>query len=627
MPGWIWFWMGIDFYCGVGIRISPWHRVNLRSRLYRSRHLEVSFIRLGRNQSLRDKGSSGVGDYIWDGVEARSILVLHVDTWVSYNMIMGCPTLNRLGAMVSTPHLCMKYHIGKEVGIVWADYKVAHKCYEDSLRRSHRQLLGLDLDPRHQFEDQRPDPIKELKEVQISPSTSHRTKIGIALGKDAEDRLIGFLTENRDDESKTAFITDSGTFSYKVFGLKNVGTTYQRPMDRIFKDVMGTDMEIYVDDMMVKSTMARKFLGFMLTERGIEANPEKCQVVIDMRNPRNVKEAALIIFQTLKKGGNFLWSTKSEEAFQKMKVMLAAPPVLTKPTPGTPLLVYLSVVDDVVSATIVQEKEGNQCPGYHVIVRTDLPIWQILREPDLARRMVGWRVQLFEFDTSFKRRGHIRAQALVDFVIELALVGHLGNRGREWFLSVNGASNQSGSGAGVILEDPNGVLVEQSLRFEFKASNNQAEYEALLSGIKLAKELDNYILTAKSDSKLVIGQVNGEYQARDPQLFKYWDRVMKLAASFEKFTLLHVLCEQNERDDLLSKLTSTQRSENNRSVIHKKIGWPTVEEQGVCCVETKKTWMDPFLEYFKRDIVPNDTTQARKLMREASKYTLVGEHL
>ncbi|RDX73335.1 hypothetical protein CR513_47073, partial [Mucuna pruriens] len=76
--------------------------------------------------------------------------------------------------------------------------------------------------------------------------------------------------------------------------------------------------------------------------------------------------------------------------------------------------------------------------------------------------MVGWNIQLFKFDISSKRRGHIKAQALTDFIIELAPVRHRGNGGREWFFSVDKASNQSGSGARVIFKDLDGVLVEQS---------------------------------------------------------------------------------------------------------------------------------------------------------------------
>ncbi|RDX69225.1 hypothetical protein CR513_51687, partial [Mucuna pruriens] len=86
------------------------------------------------------------------------------------------------------------------------------------------------------------------------------------------------------DEAKPVFIIDSSTFCYKVmpFGLKNTRATYQRLMDKIFKDVIGTDMEVYVDDMVVKSTTANEHCS-ALDLAGIEANPEKCQAVINMK--------------------------------------------------------------------------------------------------------------------------------------------------------------------------------------------------------------------------------------------------------------------------------------------------------------------------------------------------------
>ncbi|RDX66138.1 hypothetical protein CR513_55126, partial [Mucuna pruriens] len=140
------------------------------------------------------------------------------------------------------------------------------------------------------------------------------------------------------------------------------------------------------------------------------------------------------------------------------------------------------------------------------------------------------------------QRGHIKAQVLGDFIIELAPIGQGSSNGREWFLFVDRASNQKGSGVGIILEG-----LDESLCFEFKANNNQVEYEALLAGIKLVEELGAHILMAKSDSKLVIGQVNADYLARDPQLIKYWNKVMKQATLFEKFILLHVLCLDTEK--------------------------------------------------------------------------------
>jgi len=131
------------------------------------------------------------------------------------------------------------------------------------------------------------------------------------------------------DMHKTAFITDDANDFYRVmpFGLKNAGATYQRLMDKVFSHLIGQCVEVYVDDMVVKSPSHRqhaedlsavfsalrqynlrlnpdkcvfgvdrgKFLGFMLTQHGIEANPEKCKVIIEMRNPTTIKEVQRLI--------------------------------------------------------------------------------------------------------------------------------------------------------------------------------------------------------------------------------------------------------------------------------------------------------------------------------------------
>ena len=119
------------------------------------------------------------------------------------------------------------------------------------------------------------------------------------------------------------------------------------------------------------------------------------------------------------------------------------------------------------------------------------------------------------------------------------------------------SSNQQGSGTGVILQGPNGLLIEQAIRFSFKASNNQAEYEALIAGMLLAKEMDAKSLLAKSDSLLVTGQVTEEYQAKDPQMAAYLEYVKILKGTFAVFKLVHVTREQNARADLLAKLASS----------------------------------------------------------------------
>jgi hypothetical protein len=305
----------------------------------------------------------------------------------------------------------------------------------------------------------------------------------------------------------------------------------------------------------------------MLTNRGIEANPDKCRAIIDMRSPTSVKEvqqlagriAALSrflscageksfhFFSTLRKSERFIWSPQCEEAFQKLKAFLASPPILTRPEKGNTLYLYLAVSDNALSFTLVQEIKGDEKPIYFVsrtfkgaeakyqkieklslavvitarklrqyfqshkvVVKTDYPIKKVLRKPDLAGRMVAWAVELSEFDITFSPRGAIKSQILADFILELSTPPKENNE-QPWTLSVDGASNIRGSGAGVVLEGPDGVLIEQSLRFAFKASNNQAEYKALLAGMKLAKEMEVMDLRAKSDSQLVTNQVSGEF--------------------------------------------------------------------------------------------------------------------
>ena len=181
-----------------------------------------------------------------------------------------------------------------------------------------------------------------------------------------------------DDQEKTLFITRQGTYCYHVmdFGLKNAGATYQRLVNRMFQKQIGTTMEVYIDDMLVKSTTADlhiahlseafqivreynmklnpakcafgvsagKFLGFIVNNRGIVANPKKIKVVLDMPPPSSIKEVQHLMgrivalsrflsrasdkcqpfFQVLKKA--FQWDTKCEVAFSALKTYLSSPP-------------------------------------------------------------------------------------------------------------------------------------------------------------------------------------------------------------------------------------------------------------------------------------------------------------
>ncbi|XP_057755592.1 uncharacterized protein LOC130974751 [Arachis stenosperma] len=192
--------------------------------------------------------------------------------------------------------------------------------------------------------------------------------------------------------------------------------------------------------------------------------------------------------------------------------------------------------------------------------------------------------------------------------------------GTRWKLHVDGASNQTFGGAGIILESPIGIVYEQSVRFEFPISNNQAEYEALIGGLTLAAEVGARRLEICSDSQVVTSQVNGSYQAKDPLLQKYLEKVKSLSQKFEEVTVHHVPRERNTRADLLSKLASTKPGEGNQSLIQGMAREPAIT---LHMTTLGLSWLDPITNFLEHGKLPNDEKDAAKLRREAAKYAVI----
>ncbi|KAJ8476217.1 hypothetical protein OPV22_019944 [Ensete ventricosum] len=201
------------------------------------------------------------------------------------------------------------------------------------------------------------------------------------------------------DKRNTTFITHNGTYCYKVmsFGLKNVGAIYQRLVNRMFKDQEGRNMEIYVDDMIIKSRQAEthlfdlaetfrtlrkykmrlnpakctfgitsgKFLGFIVHQRGIDANPDKIKAIQEMQPPNTIKESAK----------DFRWTPECEEAFRQLKSHIENLSQLASVKDGEPLGLYLAATDLAVSPVLVTLDKAGQKPIYytsHVLAGPEL---------------------------------------------------------------------------------------------------------------------------------------------------------------------------------------------------------------------------------------------------------------
>ncbi len=158
---------------------------------------------------------------------------------------------------------------------------------------------------------------------------------------------------------------------------------------------------------------------------------------------------------------------------------------------------------------------------------------------------------------------------LADFIVECTLpddpehplMPTKETPGQPWVLYVDGSSTSGGSGAGLILTSPDGVVAEQALRLEFPASNNEEEYEALIAGLKLAKELKAGNLKVFSDSQLVVNQVLKDFEAKEPSMQKYLQKVRDLTSALGSFNIHHIPRTENLRADQLSKLTTFRMSD------------------------------------------------------------------
>ena len=318
-----------------------------------------------------------------------------------------------------------------------------------------------------------------------------------------------------EDKAKTTFVTPWGTYCYKVmpFGLKNTGATYQRAMVALFHDMMHKEIEVYVDDMIAKSKKGEdhikvlrklferlrkyelklnpakcsfgvksgKLLGFVVSDRGIEVDPDKVRAIQSMSSPKTEKEvrgflgrlnyiARFIaqltttcepIFRLLRKKNHGTWNEECEVAFNKIKHYLQSPPLLVPPISGRPLILYLTVTEAAMGCVLGQHDETGRkertiyylskkftecesrytvieklcCPlvwatkrlrhymMYHttwLISKVD-PLRYIWNKPYLSSRIARWQVLLAEYDIVYMTRKAVKGSAITDHLADNAV--------------------------------------------------------------------------------------------------------------------------------------------------------------------------------------------------------------
>ncbi|XP_011074079.1 uncharacterized protein LOC105158875 [Sesamum indicum] len=526
-----------------------------------------------------------------------------------------------------------------------------------------------------------------------------------------------------EDKDKTSFITEKGIFCYNMmpFGLKNAGATYQRLVNKMFGDLLGKTMEVYVDDMLVKSKRSQdhltdlaqafaimrsygmklnpdkctfevgggKFLGYMVSERGIEANPEKIRAIMDLRSPATIKDVqkltgkitslgrfisrsadkSLPFFRILRKPKNFEWNEECEKALHELKKYLTTPPLLANPKEHEELFLYLGVSEHAVSSVLVREEGGQQNPIYYVskmlqgaelrytemeklalalvvtarklrpyfqshkvIVLTNYPLKHIMSRPEASGRLIKWTVELGQHDIEYRPRTAQKAQVLADFVTELAgepdLPRMVEEQTSKWMLHVDGASNANSGGAGVWIQGPKGVEIEAAIRLAFPVTNNEAEYEALVLGLELAFQAGAQDLEVFTDSQLIALQIEGTYETREKTMTAYKEIAQQWMKKFDRCSVLQVPRAENDKADALSKFGAAMDGIGDRNITALVRARPSITGgREVQTVVEPESWKDEIAKYLKDGTLPLDPIAAKRVKFRATRFTMLSGQL
>jgi hypothetical protein len=181
--------------------------------------------------------------------------------------------------------------------------------------------------------------------------------------------------------------------------------------------------------------------------------------------------------------------------------------------------------------------------AHPITVVSKYPLGEVIRNPEVEGRIAKWALELMGQNITYTLRSAIKSQVLANFVAEWTemqtqpvLIEH-----ETWTMYFDGSVMKEGAGVGLVFISPLGVRMEYMVRLHFPASNNTAEYEALINGLRIAVELGIKCLEIRGDSELVMGQVMKDKNCVDPKMEAYCQAVRDLKGKFHGLELHHVL--------------------------------------------------------------------------------------
>ena len=195
---------------------------------------------------------------------------------------------------------------------------------------------------------------------------------------------------------------------------------------------------------------------------------------------------------------------------------------------------------------------------------------------------------------------------------------------KRWVIHVDGSSTQHAGRIGVVLQSPEGDKLKYKIRLQYQPTNNEVEYEAFLKGLKLANFVETRSILILGDSQLVMGQVNGTYEAKEGRMKKYFEKVLLLVKKFKEANFVQIPREENVEADALVKEASATGAMDEFDEVQYVLSIDLLEVQQI---EDRKNWMTPIISYLKEGKLPEWKDEARKLRVRTARYLLIDEVL
>nr|XP_023883755.1 uncharacterized protein LOC111996052 [Quercus suber] len=328
----------------------------------------------------------------------------------------------------------------------------------------------------------------------------------------------------------------------------------------------------------------------MVSQRGIEANPEKVRAIINMESPKTVKEVQKLT-GTIAALNRFVSNTAVSGALIREEGKKQLPVYYVSQAFQGAESRYPKIEKIVFALIVASRKPRQYFQANPILVMTDQPIKKSMNEPEAVGRMVQWAIELSQFDIEYHPRTAIKG------------------------------------GVGVVIVTPEGEILKYGAQLKFPATNNEAEYEGILTGLRLEKVLGAKNLLVQNDSKLVIGQIQGEYEAKEERMQKYLKLMKRLTQEFDGVEFVQIPKSQNMEADEVSKIASSEDGSTNVDLRMEVRKYPSIEEVPTFSIQSIDSWMTPIISFLQDGHLPPNADEARKIKKRAARFTILNDTL